>query len=264
LVENSLANAPPQRLVVLGASNVAKGLEVLLHLAPRMIAPQLEIFTAIGRGRSYGLNSQFCFRVLPSIIDCQLWQALEDAPNHPSSAIITDVGNDLVYGQTPCQIETWVDEAIQRLKKHTSSIVLSGVPTFKVKDITRLEFYAIRSFLFPHSTLQFDSVATTVDELQQRLESLAMRHSIQFVHQDPTWYGRDPVHWKQWARPVVLQRLLYELGHSPTNNSQVPSRLVDSMRHWFSRPHERKLFGITQRIQQPSVRRGNAVTLSMY
>ena len=59
-------------IVVLGASNVSRGLARLAAVARARQPGPVDLFVAAGHGRSYGANSRVLMRRLPSI----LWSGL--------------------------------------------------------------------------------------------------------------------------------------------------------------------------------------------
>ena len=73
-----LRDLEPARVVLLGASNVAKGLGTLLETAHRVWGRPLELFAALGHGRSYGRDTSVFGRVLPGITECGLWRDLAE------------------------------------------------------------------------------------------------------------------------------------------------------------------------------------------
>ncbi len=103
-----------RRVVVLGASNVARGISVILGTAGRVWGQPLEVFAAYGRGRSYGRPSQVLRRELSGIVECGLWDALRTRDPVPTAALVTDIGNDLVYGRSVDEIGDWVDACLAR------------------------------------------------------------------------------------------------------------------------------------------------------
>jgi len=56
--------------VLLGASNLAIGLDAVLRAAASRLGAPLEVLAALGRGRSYGTDSWFLVRRMPGIADC--------------------------------------------------------------------------------------------------------------------------------------------------------------------------------------------------
>src|SRR5579862_8177465 len=104
------------RVVALGASNLTRGLGAVVSASRATFGSDVRIIAALGHGRSYGARSRWCFRTLPGILDSGLWRALEEAPEGETRALITDVGNDILYGFPVEQILEWVDEAASRLQ----------------------------------------------------------------------------------------------------------------------------------------------------
>ena len=79
---------PTQRIILLGASNLTRGLSIVIETARLLFATRdrpeqtsrgpLGVFAALGHGRAYGLPSRVLVRSLPSILDCGLWRAIEN------------------------------------------------------------------------------------------------------------------------------------------------------------------------------------------
>ena len=118
----------PRRIVLLGASNLTRGISAVLVEAERHFGSPLEVYAALGHGRSYGMTSRILFRSLPGITECGIWNALAALPAAPTAALVTDVGNDLLYGATPATILHWVDECLRRLAERNARAVLTLLP----------------------------------------------------------------------------------------------------------------------------------------
>ena len=116
------------RVVALGASNLTRGLQTVVASARGAWGPEVEIVAALGHGRSYGADSHFVVRTLPGILQSGLWRKLETAAPVPTRALVTDVGNDILYGYPVEQVLEWVDEALGRLRLHTDDIVVTDLP----------------------------------------------------------------------------------------------------------------------------------------
>ena len=85
------------RVVLLGASNLTRGISTAVETTRRAVGGPAEYFIAMGHGRSYGARSRVMGRGLPGITECGLWGALGD-DHSPTYALLTDVGNDVAYG----------------------------------------------------------------------------------------------------------------------------------------------------------------------
>ncbi len=106
---------PPQRVVILGASNVLRSISTVLATAERLRGQPLDFLAAAGHGRSYGLTSRVLGRSLPAIRACALWETIFRRPQVPTVSLVTDVGNDLLYGASVETIASWVEECLTKL-----------------------------------------------------------------------------------------------------------------------------------------------------
>jgi hypothetical protein len=137
------------RVVAIGASNLTRGFQTVVSTARTAWGPDVEVVAALGHGRSYGATSAFLVRRLPGILECGLWQRLDDAPPVPTRALVTDVGNDILYGVPAARILAWVDEAVTRLATVTDDIALTGLPMDSIRRLSPRLFLAARTVLAP-------------------------------------------------------------------------------------------------------------------
>ncbi len=107
-----------RRVVLLGASNLTRGVSTVIETAAAYWGRPLEVFAALGHGRSYGAASSVMGRELPGIVQCGLWEDLRRQGAAATAALITDVGNDLLYGAPPEVIADWVQQCAERLVRH--------------------------------------------------------------------------------------------------------------------------------------------------
>src|SRR5688572_25820972 len=95
---NSIDSDRP-RVVVLGASNVTRGISTIYETARLAVGGPLDLYAAFGHGRSLGLHTRVLGRGLCGMLDAGLWRALGDATRpRDSFALLSDIGNDLLYG----------------------------------------------------------------------------------------------------------------------------------------------------------------------
>jgi hypothetical protein len=199
------------RVIALGASNLTRGLHVVLSTSRSTWGANVELVAALGLGRSYGLRSRVLARSLPSILECGLWPALEHLPPRASRALITDVGNDILYGASVSQILSWVEECVTRLQPFTRDVVLSGLPLDRIRRVSRSTFPVLRQLLAPRCSLSLAQVLDRAECVMQGLEQLATKHSTRFVRLRPEWYGLDPIHvrrrfWRlAWPEMLCVQ-----------------------------------------------------------
>ena len=238
----------PARLVALGASNLTRGLPTLLRACPSMT-----VYGALGHGRSYGIPSQFWGRGLPGIRDCGIWKALERGPK--TRALVTDVGNDILYGVPAPRILSWVGECIDRLEGLGAEVVLTDLPLESVGRLAVPAFLVIRSLFFRRATISLPEVQERAVAVNEGLVALAASGSRRLVRLRPEWYLGDPIH----IRPRFWRAAWREiLGDAPL----VPQR-VNPARAYWARPEKQTFLGLPFGGSQPALRfrRGGALFL---
>jgi hypothetical protein len=182
------------RVVALGASNLTRGFQSVVSTARGAWGPGVEVLAALGHGRSYGARSQLLFRALPGILDCGLWHELASRPHVATRALVTDVGNDILYGFSPEQTLAWVAEALSRLSRLTQDIAITDLPLASIRQLSTPKFLAFRSILVPSCRLSLAQVLERAEQVNAGLADLASVHGARLCHLDPAWYGFDPIH----------------------------------------------------------------------
>jgi hypothetical protein len=244
------------RVVAIGASNLTRGFPTVVSTARSAWGPDVEIVAALGHGRSYGTASHFLVRRLPGILESDLWRQLACGPAVPTRALVTDVGNDIVYGVPAEQILAWVDDALARLSRVSDDVVLTDLPMEGIRGLPPWKFRAVRSVFFPSCRLSFERLVATAEQVNAGLAQLAGARGARLLHLRPSWYGFDPIH----IRPSLWQPAWQEiLGVScPVERSR-----TESLQLYAMRPDRQWLFGVEQRTPQTGVhlRRGGRVWL---
>jgi len=205
------------RVVALGASNLTRGLRTLVSTARDLGGPEVEVLLALGLGRSYGARSRVLGRSLPGILQSGLWAQLEALPSVPTRGLITDVGNDILYGSPPEEVLAWVEECAARLLRHTSDVVLTDLPLASLRGLSPSRFLFFRTLFFPPCRLSFDQVFERAEKITAGLETLASARGLRFFRLRPEWYGFDPIHmrpryWREAWREILCGGAVRETG----------------------------------------------------
>jgi hypothetical protein len=253
-----------QRVVLLGASNLTRGISTVVRLAQLAFDGPLQVIAALGAGRSYGMASRVLICELPGIDGCALWDALAAGPRLPTSALVTDIGNDIFYGASVEQILGWLKRSLDRLATHEAQIVMTLLPADNAAQISAWRFRLMRRMMFRNCTLELDEVQATILEINERLRAVARERSIQLVAQRADWYGFDPIHirfdrWpRAWSEILSTWRREAEKKISP----------APSLSRWLYLrslpPHERTILGRVRRARQPAGRLADGTTISFY
>jgi len=152
---SSVRDQPRALVVALGASNLSRGLSRLVTICRRCTAKPIDLFAGAGHGRSYGANSRIWNRRLPSILGSGLWRSLDrnsasdDLNSTTRLAVITDIGNDLLYGFSVEQITAWIEEVVLRLQQRGFQIVITQLPIESIQAVGTLRFHILKSIFVP-------------------------------------------------------------------------------------------------------------------
>jgi hypothetical protein len=237
------------RVVALGASNLTRGFMSVVSSARAAWGPEIEIFAALGHGRSYGAPSRVGFRTLPGILESGLWRCLDSQARLPTRALVADIGNDILYGYSTEQILAWIEETLNRLQRLTQDISITDLPLASIRRLSNIKYLIFRTILFPSSRLSLQQVLDTAERITDRLTELARNRGARLIHLEPAWYGFDPIHFRPslW-QPVWQQILGIHPGSSRGGNS-----LIEGLKLYLMPPERRWLFGVEQRTPQSGV-----------
>jgi len=252
-------SAPALRAVLLGASNLRAALPLAVDLLRRRAGGPVEVLAACGRGRSYGAWSRFLFvRRLPGIAGCGLWPALEGRPPLPTLALLTDVGNDLVYGAEVAAIARWVEVCLDRLARQPARIVLTLLPLARLERLAPWEVRLAVSLLFPGRQAPWPALLERARQLDERLRRLGEQRGALLVEPEASWYGIDPIHLRRSRRREVWERLTGVAGGPAADPARGRVRLP------LLGAEELRLAGRTLRTPQPAVRLADGTTVALY
>jgi hypothetical protein len=161
----------------------------------------------------------------------------------PARALVTDVGNDILYGFPPGQTLAWIDDAIRRLREHTGDIVVTGLPMTSIRRVSPAKFKVFCAVLAPSCTLPLHDVVERAAAVDAGLAKLAAEHGAQFVPLDPAWYGLDPIHIRRRHWRGAWQRIL---GTDVT----LRAAPIEALRLYAMRSERESWFGKERRTAQ--------------
>jgi hypothetical protein len=219
--------------------------------------PGVEIVAALGHGRSYGVRSRFVSRELPGILESGLWTHLDAAPRVPTRALITDVGNDILYGFPPEQTLAWIDEAARRLQQYTDDIVLTGLPLASIRRVSPLKFKVFCAVLAPSCTLTLPEVSARAEAVHQGLAAIAASRRVHFFELEPSWYGVDPIHIRRRYWRGAWQKIL-------GTDAAIGSAFIEPLRLYAWRSEREWWFGRERLTPQTGRRSSSGARVWLY
>lgn len=260
---DSTNRTQPNRVVILGASNAAIGLYDVISTAHAAWKTPLEIMIAAGVGRAYSVRSRAGFRSLSSIEQSTLWRALADCDSAPTFALLTDIGNDLVYGVAVDQVVDSLDKCLSRLVPCCQHIAISALPVSSLQNIRRWQFFALKTFLFPLCRLDLRTLLGRAMLLNQQVARLAARYSAHIEKPCSTWYGWDPIHYKKTNRPTAWKKFFSPLVNQTLESTDNESLKTQLRRHRF-RIEQKKMFAFPVHHRQPTAQLDDGTTISLF
>jgi hypothetical protein len=257
-------DAPRRRVILLGASNLVRSLSTVIETARLTWREPVEIMAAIGHGRSYGQNSVVFGRKISGIFPCALWKDLQSRAPLPTAALVTDVGNDLLYEVPVERVIAWVEGCLGRLAAVGANTIVTQLPMDSVDRVSEARYRFFRTLLFPKSSLSLSDVKRLAAHLNERLVETAIQRKMPVIPVSGAWYGFDPIHLKRSTWQTAWPAILYAWRDA---NAPAPSPRA-SLRRWVYlqrlAPLEQTIFGRARRREQPCGMLDDGTTISLY
>jgi hypothetical protein len=252
-----------RRAVVLGASNVIRNLSTVVETARRAAGEPLDLLIAAGHGRSYGMANRVLGFSVPGIIHCGLWSALEERPAAPMTALITDIGNDILYGASPEMILAWLELCLSKLAPRCERIVITELPMQGVRDLQPLRFRIARTISFPRCRLSLQEVSSRASCLNSGLKALAEKFNATLAQPSPAWYGFDPIHFRR-AHALAAWQTYFAPWSAAPESLRAQGSYLNWLRWRTQRFHRQRFLRWETERAQPIARDAQGNTLSLY
>lgn len=240
--------------VVLGASNVTLGFPTIIRHLRQGLKGRTHFYACHGHGRSYGNWSRVLGRSLPGIAAASLWREIEQLPTEPREqrvALLTDIGNDLIYGTHPEQIVEWVRSCLDRLLARKFHTVITQLPLDSLKTAGSLRFRAARAVFFPTRPVNWQLLRSHITELSTALVQLADEYQLPLLEPAADWYSLDPIHIRRRQRPAAWGRF-FEAWPSFSGQALHGGNWAEAVSMWRLRPAEWMWLRRERQTRQPA------------
>lgn len=198
-----------------------------------------------------------------------MWSALESVSEEsetPVYALITDIGNDIVYGVRTERLMGWIEACIERLRGLNARIVITELPEDSIDRVTPRRYEIVRRLFFARHHTPYEQVMTTSREMAAGIRELAGQPNISIAPQQGAWYGMDPIHIKYgcWC-DAWTSILSHWRDEPPTDDQNLAHASVFQWTYLRTRtPQSRGWFSWEQRGSQPCGRLRDGSSISMY
>ncbi len=258
---------PPACVVLLGASNLSLALpQAMRHAVSRLPDRRLSLYVAHGPGRSYGIDAGLAGVRFTGLSGCGLFRALEEEMESQEQtegwALLTDVGNDILYRSGVDAILSWAGEIVERLRKGGLKVGVTSLPIASIKALPSWKYRLIRPLLFPFRPMPREEVLRQVDLLEEGLADIVASQGARLLPTRAEWYGADHIHLRKRCRAEATRAWLDGLLLTPDARKEkedtapeASNRLrVSNLRLRFHRPAEYAWFCRKRRRPQKGLR----------
>ena len=252
------------RVILLGASNLTRAISTVVGTAQAMLGSPLELLIAMGHGRSFGRASRVLGRTLPGIDECGLWDSLKEAPPAPTYALITDIGNDIVYGYDVALIVDWIERALSRLQALEARTVITRLPVKSIESLSAFRYHLAKAILFPGRRMSLDEAKRRVREVDSAITALAARYGATLVDLPGEWYGLDPVHLRRSQHAASFAQIMASWSSSHGPVAEASGSLARWLKLHLARPQRWGLLGVQLGSTQPVVHLGDSSSVALY
>jgi hypothetical protein len=250
------------RVVVLGASNVSRGLSRLVATVESR-SPGADLFVAAGHGRGYGVNTRVAARRLPSILRSGLWRGLDRHGGEAPFALVTDVGNELLYGARSVLVASWVRETVWRLADRGATIAITRLPMAGIAEVGPVRYRALRTFFVPGCRLSLAGLKESATRLDADLQTIAGDFGAHIIEQPAHWYGFDTLHIRR-RHLDDLWLAACEAWGFPAMEPAVRPLVADWVKIGTKAAEVRSLAGVMRFTRQPVYRGRKGLRLWLY
>jgi hypothetical protein len=208
-----IQTSSPYLFVFLGASNLARGYGALAHCLIRGLAPQpVEILHAMGPGRGYCAQGGIFNITYPPIGSSGILKSASEGKEQARQviALITDIGNDIMYGVPVHEIIACLDTLMQQLNAIGAEVFVHPIPLEFSKDVSERQFRILKSIFYPHSGIDYHKAKEAVDAINHFLRDKAGER-IHLLPSAKDFCGVDKIHYSIFRSHKVWSGVATEM-----------------------------------------------------
>ena len=207
------------------------------HLSECLEKNKTEFLNALGPGRGFCARGGIFNITYSPIQDCRI---IESAKKQSKEALhtvvlITDIGNDLMYGVSADTLIESLDIMIDEILKWDAEIFMTPIHVNLKKDISQTIFLVLRFLLYPSSKVNYEELDLFVlkinDYLEEKVRGNERMHLITGLE---AFVGLDRIHYsllKTHAVWSIVAEKIFRVINVPV---QKKLRLIDGIKSIFA------------------------------
>jgi len=229
---------PPIVFLLMGASNLARGYSMLTHhLSECFEKNKTEFLNALGPGRGFCARGGIFNITYSPIQDCRIIESGEKKSKEAlhTVVLITDIGNDLLYGVSADTLIASLDIMIDEILKWDADIFLTSIHVNLRKDVSPTIFFVLRSLLYPTSKVNYKEMDLSIlkvnDYLEEKVRKNETTHLITGLE---AFAGLDKIHYSLFKTHEAWSAVANKIFRVINVPVQRKLRLMDGIRSIFS------------------------------
>ena len=172
---------------------------------------------AMGPGRGYVSRGGILNAIYSPILNCGIFEAVRKKrrENHQVVALITDIGNDIMYDVSPEKIIGGLQALFNALDEFEAKIFITPIPVDLENDISEFHFQMIRQVYFPKSSVKYFQASNNIKAINKFiLQSSNQKMTV--INDMKPFCGIDKIHYSifksQSAWSHIAEKLTASLG----------------------------------------------------
>jgi hypothetical protein len=181
----------------MGASNLARGYSMLTrHISSCFGKNKTEFLNALGPGRGFCARGGMFNFTYPPIQDCRILDVAEKKPCDTRVVLITDIGNDLMYGVSADTLIESLNGLIDRALQWDAEIFLTSIHVNLKKDVSQTTFFILKSFFYPGSNITYEDTDLFIIKVNGYLkEKSGKNERVHLISGMESFAGADKIHY---------------------------------------------------------------------
>lgn len=183
--------------IFLGASNLARSFYGLKRCITRCLFPRpVSFIHAMGPGRGYIGQGGILNITYPPILHCDILKAAYNRRkiNQQVVVLITDIGNDIMYGVPVEEIIGGLQSLFDTLTEFKASIFITSIPVDLKRDVGGFYFRILRRIFFKNSSVEHYQASESIEVINKFIIQ-SLNKNIIAINEMKQFCGIDKIHY---------------------------------------------------------------------
>lgn len=215
----------------MGASNLARGYSLLTrHISSCFGKNKVEFLNALGPGRGFCARGGMFNFTYPSIQDCRILDVAQKKSCDSRVVLITDIGNDLMYGVSAGTLIESLDGLIDKALQWDAEVFLTSIHVNLKKDVSQTTFFILKSFFYPGSNITYEETDLFIKQVNGYLKEKAGKNErVHLISGMESFAGADKIHYSLLKTHSAWEKVVDEIAQVLKIPVQKKLRLPDGI-----------------------------------